>query len=396
MTDTHVLVLAMSTFPNPLNNKGMINQTCYKHENEEEIHGIGQLEAIPQLIQRHHNITHMIILQTEAVKKPCRLKDEETPYDWEKIFEQCGYPRPFDTVEGWDDLSAIQFFKAQMNAYGIHPDYILIDIDENNPKNGLEKLLKKIRELYNGNTGDWKLWLDMHGGFRDISMAMFSLIQYLSTTDIKGIPKLTDTQKLIEITDVYTIQHDPNTKKTDLIQKRTAFYRDFATDAFKSYMNYGQYFLDIIKPYDGDEPYAFVSYKHNSAEPARLAILGILKEISLRYWYDDGIKVGDEWSKKIDQRNNDCSAFILLLTKDYFDSQECCREFNLAREQDKPMIIIVIDQAEIHTFSQLESYASRQHIDLKTLITYDVLQKDSFKKKLVDRAKELQLIGEWD
>ena len=53
-----------------------------------------------------------------------------------------------------------------------------------------------------------------------------------------------------------------------------------------------------IKPYDGEQPYIFISYAHANT-PAVMQVVQELHDRGFRIWYDDGIEVGSEWQENI-------------------------------------------------------------------------------------------------
>lgn len=373
----HVLVLAMSDLRNPVSkdtNNGQslstnIFQYIYDREKESNIYQgigtisingksetykgmIGQLEPVPVMIKRFYKeeITHFLILSTE------KTKNELKEYDWNKIDELCNQNPDWHAVDYKSNgpLSAVDFFKKRMVALGVannsnKPEYVSIDIDENKPEDGLKELLDKIRELYKEcveENGDWRLWLDTHGGFRDIAMAMSTLVQVLSVTDMDGEILLKDGQKMIEISGIYSIHFSEDKSQPNSIINQTRFYKLFTDDIFKKYMNYGQYFQMSLMPYEGDEGYAFVSYKHHVYEKTFCSILGVLKKGNYRYWYDDGIHIGDNWQNTLDNKLKNCKMCIICLTKDYMKSGPCAAEMRKALELKKPIVFVLMEDIE--------------------------------------------------
>ena len=59
--------------------------------------------------------------------------------------------------------------------------------------------------------------------------------------------------------------------------------------------------MNGLKPYQGNEPYLFISYAH-ADEQAVGSVLENLEEHGVRFWYDDGIEVGSEWPEYIAER----------------------------------------------------------------------------------------------
>lgn len=407
--DTHVLVLAMSDLSG-LN----VNYYQYKPENgteSEVIEGIGQLEVIPQFIDKYikEKITHIVILETKLTQK--RLTEDfiESVKKANSSSDQpiIRFESQDDEMKFYDEVCAVSFFKRRMKEFGITPAYVDVDFDEDNPEQGFKELLDAVRELYREcqeNNGDWKLWMDSHGGFRDVSMALDTLLQVLSLTDMTGYPKLMDGQKIIGVNGVYSVKFTKNSTKENPcpIVDRTDFYSKFTTSALRTYMNYGQYLQTMLSPYEGNLEYAFISYKHGEAEKERLTFLSLMKKEDYRYWYDDGIRVQEDWEKKLEEKK--CSdkniLFIALISEGYFSSPQCLKELKDAIRLEKKIILVSLDHSPLYLnhdliaerdglrveipSEELNSLSKPQHIDLHTYIKNDVLQE----RRLLDQLNE--------
>ena len=53
-----------------------------------------------------------------------------------------------------------------------------------------------------------------------------------------------------------------------------------------------------IRPYEGQQPYLFISYAHADA-PAVMAVVRDMYARGYRVWYDEGIEAGSEWPEYI-------------------------------------------------------------------------------------------------
>ena len=101
-----------------------------------------------------------------------------------------------------------------------------------------------------------------------------------------------------------------------------------------------------LAPYHGSEPYIFVSYSHrNSARAAE--IISRLNRSGFRVWYDQGLIPGREWDENIARIIMGCSYFIALLTEEYLASSNCRDELNFARDKDKPLLMIYLDEVAL-------------------------------------------------
>ena len=101
-----------------------------------------------------------------------------------------------------------------------------------------------------------------------------------------------------------------------------------------------------LAPYHGSEPYIFISYSHrNSARAAE--IISNLNRAGFRVWYDQGLIPGREWDDNIARIIMGCSYFIALLTQEYLASDNCKDELNFARDKDKPLLLIYLDEVAL-------------------------------------------------
>ena len=62
----------------------------------------------------------------------------------------------------------------------------------------------------------------------------------------------------------------------------------------------------LLRPYEGTQPYIFVSYAHKN-DAAVLEIIGTLQSRGFRVWYDEGIEAGSEWPESIASPRRICS-----------------------------------------------------------------------------------------
>lgn len=101
----------------------------------------------------------------------------------------------------------------------------------------------------------------------------------------------------------------------------------------------------MIKTYDGKEKYIFASYRHADAERV-YPILAEFEKWGLRFWYDAGIHTGDEWDEVIDEHIEDSHAVIVFVSKAYFQSRNCREELKFARNLEKRLLLVYLEDAE--------------------------------------------------
>ena len=101
-----------------------------------------------------------------------------------------------------------------------------------------------------------------------------------------------------------------------------------------------------LAPYQGNEPYIFLSYSHRDAGPAA----EIIRELNLdgfRVWYDEGLVPGKEWDENIARAIMNCSYFVALMSANYLDSANCRDELNFARDKKLPLLLLYLEDVEL-------------------------------------------------
>jgi len=82
--------------------------------------------------------------------------------------------------------------------------------------------------------------------------------------------------------------------------------------------------------YQGDEPYIFVSYSHEDSD---IVFPGIqrLRDQGFNIWYDEGISPGASWREELAESILGCDLFIILVSPQSANSDNCLKEVNYAR-----------------------------------------------------------------
>lgn len=100
------------------------------------------------------------------------------------------------------------------------------------------------------------------------------------------------------------------------------------------------------KPYDGTEPYIFISYSHKDMDKV-FSIISRLQQEGYRVWYDEGIDPATEWDENIAQHIMDSGCLIAFISANYIASNNCKDEINFARDLDKPRLLVYIEQTKL-------------------------------------------------
>ena len=98
-----------------------------------------------------------------------------------------------------------------------------------------------------------------------------------------------------------------------------------------------------VIPYEGTEPYIFLSYCHKDA--ARVyPIIEQLARGGHRIWYDEGNHPGDDWLENIARHLDGCTVCLAMLTENAAASHNCRSELSFAVECKKTILAVVMEE----------------------------------------------------
>ena len=98
--------------------------------------------------------------------------------------------------------------------------------------------------------------------------------------------------------------------------------------------------------YEGDEPYAFVSYSHKDHEIVYQE-LQRFHDQGLNVWYDEGIAPGTEWLAELGEALLAASLFIVFISSNSIDSKYIKKEIRFAISHDIPFIAIHLEKTQL-------------------------------------------------
>lgn len=101
-----------------------------------------------------------------------------------------------------------------------------------------------------------------------------------------------------------------------------------------------------FKPYEGSEPYIFISYAH-ADERAVMEIVSNMHDRGYRIWYDEGIEVGSEWTECIASHLYDAHLVLAFITPAYLASDNCRKEMHYALTKKKKTISIFLEETQL-------------------------------------------------
>lgn len=97
-------------------------------------------------------------------------------------------------------------------------------------------------------------------------------------------------------------------------------------------------------PYEGSQPFVFVSYAHKDA-PRVLPLLRRMQAEGYRVWFDEGIAPGRTYTGIISSHIADCYMLLAFYSHSYRESDMCMNEMNLAASKRKPALIVNLQDA---------------------------------------------------
>jgi len=89
-----------------------------------------------------------------------------------------------------------------------------------------------------------------------------------------------------------------------------------------------------FEPYNGDEPYIFVSYSHEDKELVN-KIMNVLAREKYRLWYDAGLEVGNDFREELAEKIRNCNVLIFFASNRSFSSKYCSTEIITAFKYEK-------------------------------------------------------------
>lgn len=130
--------------------------------------------------------------------------------------------------------------------------------------------------------------------------------------------------------------------------------------------------MGTFSPYNGNDPYIFVSYAHKDYSLVE-QFLKYFSDNKYRFWYDEGIKSGSEWSDYIVERIDKAEVFIVFLSANSIVSENVKDEIHVAVSSKKHVIVIKLDDTVLSGGLLLK-------LDRKQAIIYTRDVESSFKK----------------
>ena len=115
-----------------------------------------------------------------------------------------------------------------------------------------------------------------------------------------------------------------------------------------------------ITAYAGSDPYVFVSYSHADSDGV-MDELARLVEHDIPFWYDEGIRPGENWPEELARAIDSCAVVLFFVTPRAAVSEHCVRETTFAINRRKPLVAVHLETTDLPPGLEL-SITDRQAI----------------------------------
>jgi tetratricopeptide (TPR) repeat protein len=101
-----------------------------------------------------------------------------------------------------------------------------------------------------------------------------------------------------------------------------------------------------LKAYVGESPYVFISYSHKDSTLVQSQMEWMTKN-GFNIWFDAGIPLGSNWVEEIVKALENCSVFIVFITKNSLRSKFVNKEVITAVDKNKYILPIHLEPTDI-------------------------------------------------
>ena len=144
--------------------------------------------------------------------------------------------------------------------------------------------------------------------------------------------------------------------------------------------------MNGITPYEGTQPYIFLSYAHADA-PAVMEIGAHLQAAGCRVWYDGGIELGSEWPEYIAAHLAGAAVMLAFLSDAYIRSDNCRKEMHFAQTRKIRTVNIFLEETALTPGMEMQIGS------LFALMKY-TMREDVFYEKLFAAPQLAPLLAE--
>ncbi len=134
------------------------------------------------------------------------------------------------------------------------------------------------------------------------------------------------------------------------------------------------------------DKYVFISYAHKDKKEV-LKALKALESCGVNYWYDKGIKAGEDWALNVGSKLTEAKAVILFLSKAAVKSKNVLREIEFAKKNNISIITVQLYRFKLPKTIE-KMLTVNQFIILNLFKTYK-----SFANSLCEALKKYDVVG---
>lgn len=98
--------------------------------------------------------------------------------------------------------------------------------------------------------------------------------------------------------------------------------------------------------YEDNAPYIFISYSHQD-RARMMEVCNVLSKNGGRFWYDNGLRSGDDWNLVIASHLEKAAVCLLLLSREAAASIYVKNELNFAQSHRIPIHVILMENFEL-------------------------------------------------
>ncbi|MCC8127388.1 MAG: TIR domain-containing protein [Clostridiales bacterium] len=109
----------------------------------------------------------------------------------------------------------------------------------------------------------------------------------------------------------------------------------------------------IQPPYEGEDPYVYISCSHEDAERT-WPLIGLMEENGYRVWYEEEDHPGAECSEAAASHLAGCRVFLAFLSGASMESHNCRREFNAAMMEKKPSLCVFLEPVALSPVMKMQ------------------------------------------
>lgn len=143
--------------------------------------------------------------------------------------------------------------------------------------------------------------------------------------------------------------------------------------------------MSMLRAYEGKDPYIFISYSHKNKDVV-LPVIEALQSSGYNVWFDAGIEAGSEWPEYIANHLSNCACVLSFISNDFARSFNCRQELVFARENNKPILNVYIEETELSAGLRMQ-LCLNQTLDKKNFPTMEAFCDEIVRARIIQDCK---------